>query len=431
MISYFLKSFFAIKHSCIFMREMYSEHYLNNYLKTKRHRFVILHYMLIGERRGYLPNPFFDPLYFKMESRGFGLADFIRNRKLWVYSPSSRFDSQWYISQNPQITDLNPLVHFWTLGMDQGRDPSPIIDMRFFDRAVCRDRPDHRTWAFKLFAAGTPDVPWNSQQLRERQDLFYSKIGLEVLREPAPAKNPYLVFVQANQSFDALFLKQWRNFDVLVNYYDSADTISPYADYVLHQKGTKTTAIRKLLEQRPDMLFVYKAILFIDDDISISAAGIESLFETIETCELDLVQASLSPESECHFDILKQPNAGDALTPLTAVEIMMPVISARALRKCGWVFQEGISGWAIDLLLSAKVRENFGNTIALVGNVVACHERDVDTVNGAYYNFLKRHGIDATIEAGDIASRFDLDDSRRAISIHPEPLCLTRHRTEK
>jgi hypothetical protein len=271
-------------------------------------------------------------------------------------------------------------------------------------------------------------VPWNSQQLRERQDLFYSKIVLEVLREPNAAKNPFLVFVQANRSFDAPFVRHSRNFDVLVNYYDYAETISPFADYVLHQKGTKTTAIRKVLEQRHDILFRYKAILFLDDDISISITSIESLFETIDTCELDLVQASLSPESKCHFDILKQPNAGDALTPLTAVEIMMPVISARALHKCGWVFQEGISGWAIDLLLSKKVRESFGNTIALAGSVVACHEREVDTVNGAFYNFLKSHGIDATIEAGDIASRFDLDDSRGAISIHPEPLCLTRHR---
>lgn len=412
------------------MRDMYSEHYLDNYLKTKRHVFAILHYILIGEKRGYLPNPFFDPLYFKRESRGFSLADFLCNRKLWVYSPSSRFDSKWYISQNP-LVDLNPLVHFWTLGMDQGRDPSPIFDIRFFDRAVCRNRPDHRTCAFKLFAAMATDVPWNSPQLRERQDLFYSKIVLGVLREPNAAKKPFLVFVQANQSFDALFLKQQRNFDVLVNYYDSAETISPYADYVLHQKGTKTTAIRKVLEQRPDILLGYKAILFLDNDVSISITSIESLFETIDICQLDLVQASLSPESECYFDILKQPNAGDALTPLTAVEIMMPVISARALRKCGWVFQEGISGWAIDLLLSAKVRENFGNTIALVGNVVACHERGVDTVSGAFYNFLKSHGIDATIEAGDIASRFDLDDSPRAISIHPQPLTQPRHRTKK
>ncbi len=423
-----LKSYFAIKHSGIFTLEMYSEHYL----KTKKRRFAILHYILIGEKRGYLPNPFFDPLYFKRESRGFGLGDFLCNRKLWIYSPSSRFDSKWYISQNPQIKDLNPLVHFWTLGMDQGRDPSPKIDMRFFDRAVCRDRPDNRMWAFfKLFTAGTTDVPWNSQQLRERQDLFYSKIVLEVLREPNAATNPFLVFVQANQSFDAPFLKQERNFDVLVNYYDSAETISSHADYILHQKGTKTTAIRKVLEQRPDLLRRYKAVLLLDDDISISGISIKSLFETIDTFQLDLVQASLSPESECYFDILKQPNAGDALTPLTAVEIMMPVISARALDKCGWVFREGISGWAIDWLLSAKVRESFGNTIALAGSVVACHERELDTVNGALYRFLKSHGIDATIEAGDIASRFDLDDSRRAISIHPEPLRLSGYRPGK
>ena len=137
-------------------------------------------------------------------------------------------------------------------------------------------------------------------------------------------------------------IKKPRNFDVLINYYENPEVISPNADYVIRQTGTKTTAIRKILEERADIFLRYKAVLFLDDDIYISSSDIEKLFETMVAYGLDLCsKLSLSPNSGCHFDILKRPNAGLALTPLTAVEIMMPVISNRALRECGWVFQEG------------------------------------------------------------------------------------------
>jgi glycosyltransferase involved in cell wall biosynthesis len=385
--------------------------------------FSLLHYLLIGEKRGNLPNPFFDPNYFMQQSGSCHLSDYLCDQKFWRYSPSRFFDTQWYASHNYwQATATHPFVHFWAHGFDEGRHPSKQFDITFFKKAVMRDRPDKKAFSFELFADGAPDLPWNATDLEERRNRFYSKVVLEVLRQSDRANYPYLVFVQASQSSNMPFLKSAHKFDVAVNYYDRTDIVPANADYVLRQIGTKTTAIRKILEERPDLFLRYDAVLFLDDDIAISTEDIEKLFTTMTNFGLDLAQASLSPDSGCHFDVLKQPMAGVALTPLTAVEIMMPVISNRALRECGWVFQEGISGWGIDLLLSANVREKFGNTIALVGKAVARHEKVVDTLNGRFYRFLKTHGIDATIEAGDIASRFNIDDTREVISVHPQPL---------
>jgi hypothetical protein len=101
---------------------------------------------------------------------------------------------------------------------------------------------------------------------------------------------------------------------------------------------------------------------------------------------------------------------------------MMPAISRRALRECGWVFKEGVSGWAIDFLLSAQVRHRFGNKIALARNVIARHGRPTDAARGAFYEFLRKHGIDPNSEAACIAWRHGVDDSDRAISRHDQPL---------
>ena len=40
-----------------------------------------------------------------------------------------------------------------------------------------------------------------------------------------------------------------------------------------------------------------------------------------------------------------------------------------------------------------------------MGDVSAAHERPIDTADGAFYRFLRAHGIEATTEAGRIAVR--------------------------
>ena len=64
---------------------------------------------------------------------------------------------------------------------------------------------------------------------------------------------------------------QPRDYDVLLNCYQAADA-DPRADAVVFQAGTKTTAIRRLLDERPDLLLRYEAVLFLDDDVEIGAA---------------------------------------------------------------------------------------------------------------------------------------------------------------
>lgn len=404
----FASDYYDLLRSGVFAHSSYSRRYFNSAALAW---LSLLHYLIVGEKLGYRPNPFFDPAYFKRRTKGARFIDYLRNVSLWVYPASAFFDSSWYVEKYSAgiRTTENPLQHFWRVGFDKGLSPSPRFDTEFFMRAIARDQCDPRAYAYDYCCAASPDMPLNIQELEKKQADFYRSIELETLRRIALPQRRFLVFIQAGGNFGKN-IKESTSYDTLVNYYDDS-TEAGAAQYVFRQKGTKTTAVRKILETCPEVLLGYEAVLFLDDDIAISSAQIGSLFMALETHKLDLLQASLSEESECYFPILKQPEAGQGLRPLSGVEIMMPLVSQRALRECGWIFSEGISGWGVDILLSAEVRKRFGKSaIALCGDVVAVHARATDTSNNMFYKFLKERGIDPRVETGKIAMKFNLND---------------------
>lgn len=420
-----VRDYFFIKKLFVFQAYCYKKRYLH---ESTAHWVALLHYLLIGERRGYFPNAFFDPkCYLNSEGPRWTsslFARYLRSNSPSTSAPSSNFDHQWYCQQNLDWDKdfRHPFLHFWHKGVFEGRDPAPHFDIDFFTRAAGRGYPDIKIVLYDALTNELEPVPLNVQELRKRQDKFYNRIVLRVERERNEPAHPFLVFVQASEGYQSELIDEPRDFDLMLNYYDAAKIWPPSADYVLLQSGTKTTAVRKILEERPDLFDRYEAILFLDDDVKIDCAGVVRLFQTMKESKLDLVQASLTADSDCYFDIIKYPPEGEALCALTSVEIMMPAISSRALREIGWVFKEGISGWAVDFLLSAQVRKRYGNKIALVTDVIARHDRLRDVECGAFYQFLKKHGIDPNMEAGYIAWKFAVDDSVSAISRHDQPL---------
>lgn len=420
-----MRDYFDIEKLRVFQAYCYKKAYLK---ESTSHGIALLHYLLVGERRGYPPNAFFDPKYYRSSrtrySKGSALAEYLRSNSQSTPSPSLNFDHQWYCSQNPDWCGAfsHPFLHFWQKGMFERRNPAPHFDMDFVRHTAARGHPDPKILLYEALTREPNRVPLNARELRERQDKFYKNIVFRVGREVAEPKYPFLVFVQASRRYQSELTNDPRGFDLMLNYYDGARAWPAAADYVLLQKGTKTTAIRKILDERPDLFERYEAVLFLDDDVEIDRVGVMRLFQTMKNLNLDLVQASLTPDSNCYFDIVKHPPEGSAVCALKSVEIMMPAISRRALMDLGWVFKEGISGWAVDFLLSAQVRQRYGNKIALIGDAVARHARSTDVAFGAFYRFLREHGIDPNVEAGYIARKFGVDDSASAISRDDHPL---------
>jgi len=406
--------------------------------------FAPAHYALIGENLGYRPNAFFDPGFFRAhanigENADRGLLELYLSRpEPNAPSPSAEFDHAWYASENPDWAQSHPhpFLHFLERGLQAGRRPRPDIDVAFVRDITRGVKPRSlEEAAFRVFdrnlSKGEMGPPLNRQELRARQDRFYADGRLRIEREAPYPKRDVLVFVQCGRGFDAPYLEEPRSFDVLLNCYEDA-SVHPKADIAVHQAGTKTTAIRRLMELRPDLLLGYQAVLFLDDDVEIGAEGIDVFFRAMATEKLDLAQPALTPDSATAYPFLKRPSVSAGVTRVSSVEIMAPALTRRALESANWAFAESISGWGSDLLLGPAVRAACGPmSVGVIGSVAVRHAAPVDLA-GPFYALLRRYGIDPGHEANRVAADFGVERFLRPLAPGEAgetcraPLSLTR-----
>ncbi len=389
--------------------------------------FAPAHYGLIGESLGYRPNAFFDPRYFRAhanidESQGL-LESYLARPEPNAPSPSAEFDQSWYVSQNPDWAQSHPhpFLHFLERGLRAGKRPRPDIDVEFVRDITRGVKPRSlEEAAFRVFdrtlSEGEMGPPLNRQELRARQDHFYADGRLRIEREAGKPERNVLVFVQCGPGFDAAYLEEPRTYDVLLNYYHEG-SIHPKADIAVLQAGTKTTAIRRLMELRADLLLRYQAVLFLDDDVEIGAEGIDALFRAMMADKLDLAQPALTAGTATAYPFLKRPSAGAGVMRVSSVEIMAPALTRRALECAKWAFAELVSGWGSDLLLGPAVRSAFGpNSVGVVGSVAVRHAAPVDLAGGAFYALLHRYGVDPGQEANRIAVDFGVERFLRPLA---------------
>ena len=189
--------------------------------------FAPVHYALIGESRGYRPNAFFDPNWFRAHanialdaSRGL-LEAYLAHPELNTPSPSAEFDHGWYMSQNPDWarSHPHPFLHFLEHGLHAGRRPRPDIDVEFVRDITRGVKPRSLEEAsFRVFERvlgdGEMGPPLNREELRARQDRFYGAGRLRIEREARHTDRSTLIFVQCGKGFDASYLEEPRAYDV-------------------------------------------------------------------------------------------------------------------------------------------------------------------------------------------------------------------------
>jgi hypothetical protein len=315
--------------------------------------------------------------------------------------PTPFFATDWYAWQNPDWTShAAPYLHYLDRGQAEGRDPSPFVDMRRYLDATGLSDP---TRAYGMILAGlrgpSLGVYDGPDDLRRRQRAFLDAISPLAHRMSPPATpRPALVVLQAGAG---AVRRDWsgegRTWDLLVNYYDARGFRPGFGDMAMFQKGTKFTAMWMFWHRYRSCLSPYEHVLFLDDDVSVGVDELNSLFKACRTHGLDLAQMTLTPQSSCNWPQLFARQGQDGPRDVSAVEIMMPVVSRRALDWIAPTFGASVSGFGLDLAWGRIVRDR-GGRVAVLDDVRATHERPVDQSGGSYYSYLRRHGINAKAE---------------------------------
>lgn len=328
--------------------------------------------------------------------------------------PTRWFVTDWYAWQNPDWTrDFTaPYLHYLEVGRFEGRDPSPYVDIHQYRRALGDAVAVEAIYDLILRGHHSPALGVTDRKvLRRQQDSFLNAISFVAHRMRAPVhKRPALVVLQAGRGSLAhrWYQDAGREWDLLVNYYDALGFRPGFGDYACFQKGTKFTAMWLLHNRFPDLLESYDHILFLDDDVETSVADLNRLFETCRSHGLDLAQMTLTEDSSCNWAELFCRPGSDGPRSVSAVEIMMPVISQKALNWIAPTFGQSISGFGLDLVWG-KLVADAGGRIAVLDDVVAAHRRPVDQSGGAYYSYLRSAGINAKAELWTLLCDYGAD----------------------
>ena len=237
-------------------------------------------------------------------------------------------------------------------------------------------------------------------------------------REAPDRGRKLLVFVQCGKGFDAGYLARAARLRRPAELLSRRPTPIPRADAVVFQAGTKTTAIRRLLDERPDLLLRYEAVLFLDDDVEIGAprhrrpvrrsgarkprpraAGADRRFRL----GLALPQEDRGGRRD-HPGVDRRDHGAAPDPP-----------GARA-RRLGLFARPSAAGEPISSSVRRRARPSGRTAVGVVGSVAVRHARPVDTAGGAFYAYLRRYGIDPAHEANRVVADFGVERFLRPLA---------------
>lgn len=328
-------------------------------------------------------------------------------------NPHRAFDAEWYRWQNPDAASHPSLLdHYLAVSGERAVDPAPWIDTTLLKRQFESPPSPVDLLDLALLPGWSAEhgVTAGPGDLARKQRDFLGAIEFSAVRPPRdpPERKSRLLWVQHGPGsrfldwFDASAPRSW---DLAMNWY-TGDPDPELGECVLRQSGTKFTGIFSAAARLPGFFDGYAQVLFIDDDLGFAFGDIDRIFDIAEDGELDLFQASVAEGSFCVWpDLFHRP--GRQTRPMTAVEIMAPGFSAWALTQMISCFSLSVSGFGLDLLAGKLVRMQSGR-VAVVDAVQMQHQSRIDQAEGAYYELLRRNGINSKYELWCLMRRYGL-----------------------
>src|SRR6266436_949472 len=181
-----------------------------------------------------------------------------------------------------------------------------------------------------------------------------------------------------------------REFDVCLHFYDWSNEdyevkeltewIEPKGVYHWYQEGEKLEVAARVIPK----LAAYEQYAFLDDDLTITTAQINHLFQIGKALGLPLYQPALTLNSYGSHNHLFQSIAREAypVRKVPFVEIMCPFFSWEALKRCAPTFTRNISAWGLDCYLWPKLVDGYVIDVEAIGHYREPARRDRVARNG-------------------------------------------------
>jgi hypothetical protein len=226
----------------------------------------------------------------------------------------------------------------------------------------------------------------------------------------------YLVFTSAG---DASCLPKWlrgnRNFDLWVTYYGDIDgKYRELADCYNARKGGKFPNLHYVYKTWPHLLERYEAILVLDDDIVISTAAINRLFDIRAEYDLWLLQPAFDPRSKISHAVTRMRRTG-LLRYTNFVEVGCPLFRKDKLDAFMDVYDPALVGWGTDWWYLEVLGPELEGKVAITDAVI-CVNPD-DRAKGGEREIDKLQSKSERIAAWEaIKVRYNIESEARGIT---------------
>lgn len=205
-------------------------------------------------------------------------------------------------------------------------------------------------------------------------------------------KGRNLVVVRAgDQSRHRLWLSgvEAGHYDLIVSYFgDDHERFTLPLERRVRYKGGKWDGIFHLFAEDPSLISRYDRVWLPDDDVDASADVVAQMFALSRHHGLEICQPSLSVDS--YFSHLPYVQSKSfELRYSSAIELMVPCLSARCLARALPLFKTTRSGFGMDGVWTRLLDENV-RTSAILDSISVRHTRPV---GGALHDALRRQGL--------------------------------------
>lgn len=189
-------------------------------------------------------------------------------------------------------------------------------------------------------------------------------------------KNIIFYTTGSNTNFLEKLSAKNRQFDLFVVNYEP-EKISYKTEcyeYLVEESGYKFPTIYKAILNF-NLLDKYDFFWFCDYDILTNVYDVNNLFSIAKKFNLNIAQPSLTTDSFYSYNLFIH-NPGCFIRYVKWVEIMCPLFSRNALRKCIETFDFTYSGWGLDLLWGKILNYK---RIAVVDKIEVTHVNKVSS----------------------------------------------------